>query len=54
MLASLIGMAYTFQFFRRFRINVLEFTEVSDFLVVVVREPATIALALSSIPLYTS
>ena len=51
-LASLIGMAYIFHFFRRFRINVLEFTEVSDFLVVVVREPATIALALSSIPLY--
>lgn len=51
-LASLVGMAYTFHFFRRFRINVLEFTEVSDFLVVVVREPATIALALSSIPLY--
>ena len=51
-LASLIGMGYIFQFYRRFRINVLEFTEVSDFLVVVVREPATIALALSSIPLY--
>ena len=51
-LASLIGMAYIFHFYRRFRINVLEFTEVSDFLVVVVREPATIALALSSIPLY--
>jgi hypothetical protein len=51
-LASLVGMAYIFHFFRRFRINVLEFTEVSDFLVVVVREPATIALALSSIPLY--
>ena len=51
-LASLIGMAYIFQFFRRFRLNVLEFTEVTDFLVVVIREPATIALALSSIPLY--
>jgi hypothetical protein len=51
-LASLIGMAYVFQFYRRFRINVLEFTEVTDFLVVVIREPATIALALSSIPLY--
>jgi hypothetical protein len=51
-LASLIGIAYIFQFFRRFRINVLEFTEVTDFLVVVIREPATIALALSSVPLY--
>ena len=51
-LASLIGIAYTFTFFRRFRINVLDFTEVTDFLVVVIREPATIALALSSVPLY--
>ena len=51
-LASLIGIAYTFAFFRRFRINVLDFTEVTDFLVVVIREPATIALALSSVPLY--
>lgn len=51
-IASILGMAYVFQFFRRFRINVLEFTEVTDFLMVVIREPATIALALSSIPLY--
>jgi hypothetical protein len=50
--ASVIGMAYVFQFFRRFRINVLEFTDPSDFLMVVVREPATIALALLGIPAY--
>jgi hypothetical protein len=50
--ASIIGMAYVFQFFRRFRLNVLEFTDASDFLMVVVREPATIALALMGVPVY--
>jgi hypothetical protein len=45
-------MAYVFQFFRRFRINVLDYTDASDFLMVVVREPATIALAMMGIPVY--
>jgi hypothetical protein len=50
--ASLVGVVYLFQFFRRFRLNVLEFTDASDFLMVVVREPLTIALALAGIPVY--
>jgi hypothetical protein len=50
--ASIIGLAYNFLFFRRFKINVLEFSETADFLMVVVREPLTVALALSGVLVY--
>ena len=50
--ASIIGVLYHFLFFRRFGVNVLEFSEASDFLMVVVRDPLTVALALLGIPFY--
>lgn len=50
--ASLIGIIFNFLYFRRFGFNVLEFSEASDFLMVVVREPLTVALALLGIPMY--
>ena len=50
--ASLIGVVFNFLYFRRFGFNVLEFSEASDFLMVVVREPLTVALALFGIPVY--
>src|SRR5688572_15590663 len=50
--ASLIGVIFNFLYFRRFGFNVLEFSEASDFLMVVVREPLTVALALMGIPMY--
>jgi hypothetical protein len=50
--ASLIGIIFNFLYFRRFGFNVLEFSEASDFLMVVVREPVTVALALFGIPVY--
>lgn len=42
---STIGLLYQFLFFRRFRLNVLEFSDATDFLMVVVREPLTVAMA---------
>lgn len=42
---SVVGLLYQFLFFRRFRLNVLEFSDATDFLMVVVREPLTIAMA---------
>jgi hypothetical protein len=50
--ASIIGVLYHFLFFRRFGVNVLEFSEASDFLMVVVRDPLTVALALLGVPFY--
>jgi hypothetical protein len=50
--ASLIGIIFNFLYFRRFGFNVLEFSEASDFLMVVVREPLTVALALLGVPVY--
>ncbi len=50
--ASIIGVLYHFLLFRRFGVNVLEFSEASDFLMVVVRDPLTVALALLGIPFY--
>ena len=42
---SAVGLLYQFLFFRRFRLNVLEFSDATDFLMVVVREPLTVAMA---------
>lgn len=52
--ASIIGLLYNFLFFRRFGINVLEFSETTDFLMVVVREPLTIATAFSGVLVYVA
>lgn len=50
--ASIIGVLYHFLLFRRFGVNVLEFSEASDFLMVVVRDPLTVGLALLGVPFY--
>lgn len=50
--ASIIGILYHFLLFRRFGVNVLEFSEASDFLMVVVRDPLTVGLALLGVPFY--
>lgn len=50
--ASLVGILFHYLFLRRFGLNVLEFSETSDFLMVVVREPLTVALALLCVPFY--
>jgi hypothetical protein len=43
---ALVGMAYNFFYFASFGINVLEFSETSDFLVAAVQSPAVIGLAI--------
>ncbi len=50
--ASIIGVLYHFLFFRRFGVNVLEFSEASDFLMVVVRDPLTVASPCWGVPFY--
>lgn len=45
LLLSVIGLLYQFLFFRRFQLNVLEFSDATDFLMVVVRDPLTVAMA---------
>jgi len=45
LLLSAVGLLYQFLFFRRFQLNVLEFSDAADFLMVVVREPLTVAMA---------
>lgn len=45
LLLSAVGLLYQFLFFRRFKLNVLEFSDAADFLMVVVREPLTVAMA---------
>lgn len=42
---SAVGVLYQYLFFRRFQFNVLEYSDPGDFLMVVVREPLTIAMA---------
>lgn len=50
--ASLVGVFFHFLLLRRFGFNVLEFSETSDFLMVVVREPLAVVLALLGVPFY--
>src|SRR5262245_33080546 len=50
--ASVVGLVFHFLFLKRFGFNVTEFSETSDFLMVVVREPLTVALALLGVPFY--
>jgi hypothetical protein len=52
LLLSAIGVLYQFFFFRRFQFNVLEYSDASDFLMVVVREPLTIAMACLGVVFY--
>jgi hypothetical protein len=50
--ASIVGLVFHYLFLKRFGFNVIEFSETSDFLMVVVREPLTVALALLGVPFY--
>jgi len=50
--ASVIGVVFHYMFMKRFGFNVLEFSEAGDFLMVVIREPLTVALALLGVPFY--
>lgn len=50
--ASVVGMVFHYLLLKRFGFNVLEFSETSDFLMVVAREPLTVALALLGVPFY--
>ncbi len=52
LLASVVGMVFHYLLLQRFGFNVLEFSETSDFLMVVVREPLAVALALLGVPFY--
>ncbi|MBP6863912.1 MAG: hypothetical protein KBC32_01445 [Candidatus Didemnitutus sp.] len=49
---SVVGLFYQFLFFRRFQLNVLEFSDATDFLMVVVREPLTVAMASLGLAFY--
>jgi len=46
-----LGLGYQFAYFREFRVNILDYAEVSDFLLAALREPAVLLLALAPLPL---
>jgi hypothetical protein len=46
-----LGLGYQFAYFHEFRVNILDFAEVSDFLLAALREPAVLLLALAPLPL---
>lgn len=50
--SSVVGMVFHHLFLKRFGFNVLEFSETSDFLMVVVREPLTVGLAMMGVVVY--
>lgn len=49
---SAVGILFHYHYLRRFGFDVREFSEATDFLMVVVREPLTVALALLGVPVY--
>ncbi len=51
LLASLIGLFYSWAFLRPFGINMLQYAEVSDFLLASIKEPLTWGLALCAVAL---
>lgn len=51
-IASITGLVFQSRLLRSFGFNVLEFSDTADFLMVVVREPLTVALALAGVPIY--
>ena len=46
-----LGLGYQLAYFHQFRVNILDYAEVSDFLLAAVREPAVLLLALAPLPL---
>ncbi len=51
-IASITGLVFHSRLLRAFGFNVLEFSDTADFLMVVVREPLTVAMALAGVPIY--
>lgn len=51
LLASVIGLFYSWSFLRPFGINMLQYAEISDFLLASIKEPLTWVLALLSVVL---
>lgn len=49
---SVVGLVYQWMFYRRFRLNVIELSDATDFLMVVVREPLVVAMASLGLGLY--
>ncbi|MGI9225435.1 MAG: hypothetical protein ACR2QX_13205, partial [Woeseiaceae bacterium] len=49
--ASIIGMFYSWAFLRRFGINVFNYAQISDFLLVSLKEPFTWGLVILAIVL---
>lgn len=49
LLLSLLGMFFTWSLYQRLGVDYLEFAEVSDFLMAVLREPATLLMAASAV-----
>ena len=50
--ASVVGVIFHSRLLKRFGFDVLEFSETSDFLMVVVREPLAVSLARLGVPFY--
>ncbi len=48
--ASLVGLLFSWSLLRRFGLNILDYTEVTDFLIAALREPLTFVVAASAIP----
>ncbi len=48
--ASLVGLLFSWSLLRRFGLNILDYTEVTDFLIAALREPLTFVVAGSAIP----
>lgn len=47
---SLIGLLFSWSLLNRFGLNILDYTEVTDFLIAALREPLTFLVAASAIP----
>ena len=49
LIASLIGLAFSWSLFSQFNINIFSYAEVTDFLMAALREPLTISLTASAV-----
>lgn len=48
-ITSLIGMMFSWQFFKNFDVNIFDYAEITDFLMAALREPMSIVLALGGV-----
>ena len=49
-MASLVGLLFSWSLLHRFGLNIMDYTEVTDFLTAALREPLTFVVAGSAIP----